>query len=129
MQTFKDTDTGEIYQYEDDVIIDITNGVSTVSVYPSGKQVFMLTAPATLQPYTIPALTAAQVASAAKLRLQSDARTVLDVTDLVAFRCFKAGVPYPAEWQSYTLALRSIVNGTDTTSTSLPSKPAYPAGT
>jgi hypothetical protein len=30
---------------------------------------------------------------------------------------------------NYRRALRAIVNGTDTTSTSIPSKPSYPAGT
>lgn len=32
-------------------------------------------------------------------------------------------------WVNYRRALRNIINGTDTTSTSIPTKPAYPAGT
>lgn len=32
-------------------------------------------------------------------------------------------------WVNYRRALRNIVNGTDTTSTAIPTKPAYPAGT
>ncbi len=61
--------------------------------------------------------------------LQAEAQAALDKTDLVAFRCFKAGVAYPPAWQIYTQALRAIANGTDTASTSLPIQPAYPAGT
>jgi len=61
--------------------------------------------------------------------LQAQAITALDVTDMVAARCFKASVAYPADWQSYTVALRNIANGTDKTSTQLPTQPVYPAGT
>lgn len=61
--------------------------------------------------------------------LKDQASLSLEHTDLVASRCFKSGVTFPANWQSYTLALRNIVNGTDTTSTALPAQPAYPAGT
>jgi hypothetical protein len=76
-----------------------------------------------------PVKTADQLLALANAQLKSSAKGELDATDLVAFRCFKAGVTYPAEWQAYTLALRNIVNGVDTQSTSLPSKPAYPSGT
>ena len=34
-----------------------------------------------------------------------------------------------APWQTYVQALRAIVNGTDTTSTALPTQPAYIEGT
>lgn len=61
--------------------------------------------------------------------LSAQAMTALEVTDMVATRCFKAGLAYPADWKSYTAALRNIVNGTDKTSTKLPAQPAYPAGT
>lgn len=62
-------------------------------------------------------------------QLQASAATALDATDMVCLRCYKAGVAFPAAWQTYTTELRAIVNGTDTTSTTLPSQPAYPAGT
>lgn len=70
-------------------------------------------------------LTAAQLHQ----QLQAKAQAELDKTDLVALRCFKVGVAFPAAWQAYTQALRAIVNGTDTTNTNLPAQPAYPAGT
>lgn len=70
--------------------------------------------------------TAAQLAHQ---QLQAQAAVALDKTDIVAARCFKAGIAFPAAWQTYTQALRAIINGVDTTSTSLPTQPAYPAGT
>lgn len=57
--------------------------------------------------------------------LKAQAHMALETSDLVALRCFKAAVPFPAAWQAYTVALRAIVNGTDTTSTSLPAEPAF----
>ena len=44
-------------------------------------------------------------------------------------RCVTAGVTVPATWTAYILALRAIVNGTDKTSTTLPTQPAFVAGT
>lgn len=67
-------------------------------------------------------------ASASEL-LNKEAQAALDASDMVAIRCFKAGVAFPAAWQTYVTELRAIVNGTDTTSTVLPVAPAYPAGT
>ncbi len=61
--------------------------------------------------------------------LVKQAQAALARTDSVALRCIKAGVAFPATWQTYTTELRNIVNGTDTTSISLPAVPAYPAGT
>ncbi len=61
--------------------------------------------------------------------LQAQAQLALDKTDVVAGRCFKAGVAFPAAWQTYTQALRAIANGTDAASTSLPAQPPYPSGT
>lgn len=64
-----------------------------------------------------------------RVSLVSSAKQELDKTDLVCLRCYKANVTYPVEWQKYTADLRKIVNGTDITSTTLPTRPAYPAGT
>ena len=53
------------------------------------------------------------------------AQTALDKSDLVALRCFKNGVPFPAEWATYCAALRAIVvSGVGP----LPVQPAYPEG-
>ena len=54
------------------------------------------------------------------------AAAALVKTDAVAVRCFKAGVAFPADWQSYVSALRAIVAGGQGP---LPDMPAYPAGT
>ena len=58
----------------------------------------------------------------------------LDFTDVVANRCFKAGVAFPAEWKAYVDALRSAYRAEEVIE--LPSPPknedgsiAYPAGT
>lgn len=68
-------------------------------------------------------------ANASQPALSDLAKTQLAVTDMVALRCLKAGVAYPPDWQTHTIALRNIAAGIDTTSTSLPITPAYPAGT
>lgn len=72
-----------------------------------------------------PAPTAAQIHA----DLVASAKSALDNTDMVCLRCYKAGVAFPSAWQDYTTALRAIVNGSDTTSTTLPTRPSYPAGT
>ena len=72
-----------------------------------------------------PAPTAAQLHA----DFVSSAKNALDESDMVAIRCMKAGTAFPSAWQTYTTELRAIINGSDTTSTSLPTKPAYPAGT
>ena len=73
------------------------------------------------------AFTAAYAAMARK-PLASAAMSALTASDNVALRCVKAGVSFPAGWLTYVQELRAIVNGSDTTSTSLPAQPAYPAG-
>lgn len=63
-------------------------------------------------------------ADAAQLRTAALER--LKASDMVALRCIKAGVAYPAEWQAYDQALRGIAaSGIG----SIPDAPAYPAGT
>lgn len=70
------------------------------------------------------------------LPLPQQAFDALAMSDKVAWRCLKAGVPYPANWHEVDIQLRDIVSGKDTTSTELPSFPLkvdgfidYPAGT
>lgn len=63
------------------------------------------------------------------LGLRAAAQAALLKCDRVALRCQKRGVPYPAEWLACDEALIRIVNGSDTTSTALPTFPAtYPEG-
>jgi len=74
--------------------------------------------------------TQATLDAEANAALRPAAQTELEHTDLVALRCFKANVAFPADWQAHAVACRNIVNGTDTTSTILPGRPTtYPAGT
>lgn len=56
------------------------------------------------------------------------AQTALTASDVTVIRCYEHGVAVPAAWTAYRTALRSIVGGTAST-TPLPVKPAYPAGT
>ena len=56
---------------------------------------------------------------------KSEAQAALDKSDLVALRCFKNGVPFPAEWATYCVALRTIVvSGVGP----IPAQPDYPKG-
>ena len=64
-----------------------------------------------------------------KADLVAKAKSALVKSDAVGLRCWKASVPFPPEWLAYDVALRAIVNGTDTSATVLPAQPAYPAGT
>lgn len=48
---------------------------------------------------------------------------LLQETDLVATRCFKAGIAYPESWKAYTSELRLVINGDSDT---LPVKPDFP---
>lgn len=53
------------------------------------------------------------------------ALSALAASDDVFIRCGKAGIAFPAEWQTYVAALRAIVSsGTG----ALPVCPAYPLG-
>lgn len=60
---------------------------------------------------------------------QADAAVALKASDLVAIRCLKAGVPFPAPWQAYVGELRTIVRASSGEMAPLPVPPAYPAGT
>lgn len=61
---------------------------------------------------------------------QQAAKSRLNSNDLVAFRCFKAGVIYPKEWLAYDEKLRDIVSASSGDPTKpLPMQPAtYPPG-
>lgn len=58
--------------------------------------------------------------------LRASAQMALDASDITILRCVENGVTVPSAWQAYRTALRSVVStGTGT----LPTQPAYPAGT
>ena len=65
----------------------------------------------------------------ASVALQQAAQAALDKSDRTVIRCYRASVAVPTAWQTYYDALVAIRNGTDTISTELPSRPAYPVGT
>lgn len=71
--------------------------------------------------------TSAQVHAA----LQASAQAALDKSDITVIRCAAAQppVPVPTDLTTYRAALRAIVNGTDTISTTLPATPIFPVNT
>lgn len=56
---------------------------------------------------------------------KAEAQAALDRSDLVALRCFKANILFPAAWTTYCEALREIVR---TGEGPLPEQPEYPQG-
>lgn len=61
---------------------------------------------------------------------QAKAQALLYATDIVALRCWKAGVVYPPEWLDYTNKLRAIVRAPSGDSyADFPPRPSYPEGT
>lgn len=78
----------------------------------------------------LPPPTTAQQAAQIWSAYQSTAQSALSANDMVAIRCAKAGVAYPAEWNTYDVALRAIIRATSgDPSKPLPTKPIYPSGT
>lgn len=65
----------------------------------------------------------------ANAALIAPAQNALDKSDVTIVRCYASGVAVPSAWKTYRSALRAIINGSDTTSVSLPSTPSYPEGT
>lgn len=65
-----------------------------------------------------------------KVSLSYLAQIELDKSDISVTRILEAKIDVPADITAYRLALRNIVNGSDTTSMMLPTKPTdYPSGT
>lgn len=53
---------------------------------------------------------------------------LLEKTDEIALRCFKAGKPYPSEWNTYTTALLDLPSKVDVDDPKFPTAPAIPSG-
>lgn len=82
------------------------------------------------QVWTTRAKTAEELAaehSAAVSVQQGETYNLLLETDLVALRCFKAGVQVPTEWANYVATLRARY--ASTVLSVAPVKPDYPEGT
>jgi len=60
------------------------------------------------------------------ISLRAPAKDLLEKSDIVVIRCYAASVPVPPDWDTYRKQLRNIMNGTDTTSIVLPTRPPYP---
>ena len=77
-----------------------------------------------------PPPSAADLAAAAWVQYQSQAKAALDLSDTTLLRCYESGVTLPPEWATYRKALRAILTApVNTTIPALPTKPAYPQGT
>lgn len=57
--------------------------------------------------------------------LVAKAHEMLEQSDNVAVRCFKAGITFPSEWEQYVVDLRRVVNGE---LSELPLMPEYTVG-
>jgi hypothetical protein len=73
MQTFKDSISGDVWQFED--------SVTDIHALPN--------TPATLQPYVVPAPTAAELAAAAKAATNADAKLQLAAADAESVRAMR----------------------------------------
>jgi hypothetical protein len=126
MNYFQDSVTGEVYAFNSDVVATEAAGVYS---FKTAAGLPLTAIPTTLQP--CPG-NAAPAPAMVPISLSQQAQAELDrVTGPrgTIIRCAAAGLSVPVEWTAYVKALRAIANGTDTTSTGLPTKPAYPAGT
>lgn len=124
MQHFTDK-SGNVFAFDDDVSATETDGVWSFRTATGAP----LALPADLTPCPNnqpPGPTMAQLWT----DYQRAARAALDQTDMVALRCWKAGVTFPADWQTYTQALRAVVGAaTGDPTKPLPTAPSFPAGT
>lgn len=107
---------------------DMGGAALTLSSWPANQGITMT------GPLTDAEIAAARAPTAAQLhqQLQAAAQVQLDIVTGARgqlARCQVAGIAFSAPWQAYVVALRAIINGTDTTSTALPAQPAYIEGT
>ena len=92
MQTFLDSVTSKVFQFEDDVVVTDTNGVYT---FATATGLVLSSLPTTLQPYTIPAPTAAQLLAAAQATQSALIKQ--------GFNNAVAAIPFTINGTSYTL--------------------------
>jgi hypothetical protein len=80
--------------------------------------------------FTAPPYTYTPTLAEQWVRFIAGVKAALDDTDMVTWRCYKAGVAFPAVWLDYTRQLRALM-GVEQTSAppALPVPPAYPEGT
>lgn len=104
--------------------------LTKIIVTPDGQEELPLT-DAEIAQYNIDADNAiAQQQIMAWKAYQAQAQALLDETDMVSLRCFKAGVVFPTTWLSYVQALRAIMSAqTGDPTQTFPTKPTYPTGT
>lgn len=121
MQFFKDPQ-GQLFAFEDDVSVSGAPG-ALVFTAPHGAR---LDVPGALAP--APAPTAPPPMDAARAQHRGDAARALRATEAVALRCFMAGQPFPAAWQTYAQELRAIAATPSGTPAPLPAAPVLPAG-
>lgn len=79
--------------------------------------------------FAAPATTAETLTQAARAAIAETDVTMLRVADAVAVGKTTWTTTDVVAWATYRRALRAIIDGTDTASTALPTKPAYPANT
>jgi hypothetical protein len=99
-----------------------------LSAYPSWPKGMTIATQQQIDAIRNPPKTVAQV----QAEFQASAQAALDkVTGPsgTIMRCVVAGIAVPAAWTAYVQGLRAIANGTDKTSTALPTRPTYPSGT
>jgi hypothetical protein len=107
-------------------------------VWSSAANAFVSVSDSTYEAWLAAGNSPTPIASVGKAMSVVIAQTgLLDASDVTMNRIAEAVAKGLNSWTGtdviafvdYRRALRAIVNGTDTTSTSMPSKPAYPSGT
>lgn len=77
-----------------------------------------------------PAAIATAQHKAALAQYRANIQSLLDKSDMVCLRCYKKGLPFPADWVEWDNYLRSEIRNDSADPTQpLPTKPAYPANT
>lgn len=79
---------------------------------------------ASFVPPPVPPPTTEELWAAARTRRAP----LLQATDIIAIRCFKAGVEWPEDWKAYTQKLRDITKQPDPASLDWPTAPPIPDG-